>query len=142
MQPLQLPEFDYQLEENKIFCLIRKKWVVLTPEEWVRQHFINLLTSHLGYPKGLFKLEQSMTYFKNQKRSDIIVLDREGNVFLLVECKAPGVKLDQKVMGQVSAYNKVLDAQYLAITNGMTHFIWKKEETGFRQISDFPFYES
>lgn len=142
MQPLKLPEFDYQIEGNKIFCLIRKKWVAITPEEWVRQHFINLLVAHLGYPKGLFKLEQTMAYFKNQKRSDILVLDREGQVFLLVECKAPSVKLDQKVTGQLATYNKVLDAKYLAITNGMTHFIWQKEEAGFQQIRDFPFYES
>ena len=142
MQPLKLPEFDYQTEGNKIFCLIRKKWVVLTPEEWVRQHFINLLVSHLHYPRGLFRLEQTMSYFKNQKRSDINVLDKEGNVFLLVECKAPSVKLDQKVTGQLATYNKVLDAKYLAITNGMTHFVWKREMKGFQQIRDFPFYES
>ena len=83
-----------------------------------------------------------MAYFKNQKRSDILVLDREGQVFLLVECKAPSVKLDQKVTGQLATYNKVLDAKYLAITNGMTHFIWQKGEAGFQQIRDFPFYES
>lgn len=142
MQPLKLPEFDYQIEGKNIFCLIRKKWVTLTPEEWVRQHFVNLLISYLGYPKGLFKLEQSLTYFKNQKRSDIAVLDKEGNVFLLVECKAPSIKLDQKAMRQVAAYNKVLDAKYLTITNGMVHFVWKKENMGFQQIRDFPFYES
>ncbi|SNT12990.1 Type I restriction enzyme R protein N terminus (HSDR_N) [Ekhidna lutea] len=142
MHPLKLPEFDYQVEGNNIFCQVRKKWVVLTPEEWVRQHFINLLVAHLNYPKGLFKLEHSMRYFKNQKRSDISVLDKGGEMFLLVECKAPNVKLDQKVVNQVSAYNKVLDSQYLAITNGMTHFIWKKEELGFKQIKEFPFYQS
>ena len=75
---------------------------MLTPEEWVRQHFINLLITHLGYPKGLIKLEHSMKYFKNAKRSDISVLDRDGTVFLLVECKAPEVDLDQKVMNQLS----------------------------------------
>ena len=116
--------------------------MVLTPEEWVRQHFLNLLIAHLGYPKGLFKLEHSMSYFKNQKRSDISVLDRDGNMFLLVECKAPSVKLDQKVLNQAAEYNKVLDSQYLAITNGMTHFIWEKGEAGFNQIKEFPFYQS
>ena len=79
-----------------------------------------------------------MSYFKNQKRSDIVVLDRDGKVFLLVECKAPSIRLDQKVLGQVSSYNKVLDARYLAITNGMNHFIWEKMEEGFNQIRDFP----
>lgn len=140
MQALKLPEFDVKLEDNRIFCLIRKKWLVLTPEEWVRQHFINLLIAHLDYPKGMFKLEHSMTYFKNVKRSDIMVLDENGEVFLLVECKAPIVKMDQKVINQVAEYNKVLDAKYLAITNGMSHFIWEKSQEGFFQVKTFPSY--
>lgn len=140
MQALKLPEFDVRVNDDSIFCLIRKKWMVLTPEEWVRQHFINLLISHLNYPKGMIRLEHSITYFKNLKRSDIIVLDREGGVFLVVECKAPGVALDQKVVNQVSIYNKELDSKYLAITNGMKHFIWKKGEKAFTQIKEFPVY--
>ena len=123
MQKLKLPEFEVKLKDKNIFCLVRKKWVVLTPEEWVRQHFLNLLIAHLEYPKGMFRLEHSMSYFKNQKRSDISVLDNEGKMFLLVECKAPNIKLDQKVINQVSEYNKVLDSQYMAITNGMNHII-------------------
>ncbi len=141
MQTLKLPEFDVKLKGNTIFCLIRKKWIVLTPEEWVRQHFLNLLISHLNYPKGMFKLEHTLSYFKNQKRSDIIVLDKDGNVFLLVECKSPDVKLDQKVLNQVAAYNKVLDSQYVTITNGLSHFIWKKEKDGLRQLEEFPTYD-
>ncbi|WP_436517447.1 type I restriction enzyme HsdR N-terminal domain-containing protein [Ekhidna sp. To15] len=140
MKTLKLPEFDVKLKDNTIFCLIRKKWIVLTPEEWVRQHFINLLIVHLAYPKGMFKLEHSMAYFKNQKRSDIIVLDKDGYVFLLVECKSPDVKLDQKVLNQVAAYNKVLDSKYIAITNGLNHFIWRKENNRFNQIGEFPSY--
>ncbi|MEO9871077.1 type I restriction enzyme HsdR N-terminal domain-containing protein [Ekhidna sp.] len=140
MQVLKLPMYDYQLDEHSIFCLIRKKWIFLTPEEWVRQHFLNLLINHLKYPKGMFKLEHTMSYFKNQKRSDIMVLDREGKVFMLVECKAPKVKLNQKVVSQVATYNKILDAKYLSITNGMNHFIWEKGENDFEQIRDFPGY--
>ncbi|MFK7952264.1 MAG: type I restriction enzyme HsdR N-terminal domain-containing protein [Ekhidna sp.] len=144
MKPLKLPEYDVRLKESsptEIFCLIRKKWLVLTPEEWVRQHFINLLISHLGYPKGLIKLEQSMSYFKNKKRSDIIVMDRSGDVFLLVECKASDVPLDKKVMNQLSEYNKVLDSKYLSISNGLKHFIWVKREDVFEQITEFPIYK-
>ena len=142
MTKLKLPEFDARIKDNTIFCLIRKKWIVLTPEEWVRQHFINLLITHLSYPKGMFKLEHSLAYFKNQKRSDILVLDSQGSVFLLVECKSTDVKLDQKVLNQVATYNKVLDSQFIAITNGLNHFIWKKEGDGFRQLSEFPSYDS
>lgn len=140
MKTLKLPEFDVKLKDNTIFCLIRKKWIVLTPEEWVRQHFLNLLVSHLGYPKGLFKLEYTMTYFKNQKRSDIVFLDNSGEVFLLIECKSPEVKLDQKVLNQVAEYNKVLDAKYVAITNGLSHFIWERREEGLLQKKEFPHY--
>ena len=143
MQLLKLPEYDIRLKEgfpSEVFCLIRKKWLVLTPEEWVRQHFINLLINHLGYPKGLIKLEQSMSYFKSIKRSDITVLDKEGGVFLLVECKRSDISLDDKVMSQLSEYNKVLDAQYLSISNGMKHFIWEKRGDRFSQITAFPAY--
>ncbi|MEO9482070.1 MAG: type I restriction enzyme HsdR N-terminal domain-containing protein [Ekhidna sp.] len=140
MQTLKLPEFDVKLKDDNVFCLIRKKWVFLTPEEWVRQHFLHLLIAHLDYPRGMFKLEHTMSYFKSLKRSDIIVLDREGGVFLLVECKAPDVKLDQKVLNQVATYNKVLDANYLAITNGMRHFIWQRTGDGLIQLKEFPSY--
>ena len=140
MQPLKLPEYEYQLDGNRIFCLIRKKWIVLTPEEWVRQHFLNLLINHLSYPKGLMRLEQSLTYFKNQKRSDIAVLDKVNGIFMLVECKAPSISLDQKVVTQLAEYNKVLNSKYLAITNGMKHFIWEKKEGIFDQITEFPNY--
>lgn len=141
MQTLKLPEFDAKVKDNTIFCLIRKKWIVMTPEEWVRQHFINLLITHLGYPKGMFKLEHTMSYFKNLKRSDILVLDRDGHVLLLVECKSPEVKLDQKVVNQVAEYNKVLDSKYLAITNGINSFIWRKIGDSFNQVREFPSYQ-
>lgn len=143
MTPLKLPEYDVRLRGEsikEIFCLVRKKWLVLTPEEWVRQHFVNLLIEHLNYPKGLIKLEQSMKYFKNAKRSDITVLDRNGDVLLLVECKASDIALDNKVMNQLSEYNKVLDAKYLSISNGIKHFIWEKKGEAFEQIKEFPSY--
>lgn len=143
MSPLKLPEYDIKLrgdDVKEVFCLVRKKWMILTPEEWVRQHFLNLLIEHLNYPKGLIKLEHSMKYFKNTKRSDITVLDREGGVFLLVECKSADVSMDQKVVNQLSEYNKVLDSKYLAISNGLKHFIWENDGDTFHQINQFPAY--
>ncbi len=142
MRPLKLPEYDLRIENEEIFCLVRKKWVVLTPEEWVRQHFLNLLIEHLSYPRGMIKLEHSITYFKNLKRSDITILDRSGNVFMLVECKSFKVKLTQEVVSQVSQYNKVLNANYLAISNGLKHFIWERSESGYKAINEFPAYGS
>ena len=141
MHLLKLPEYSPKIRRNEIFCLIRKKWVVLLPEEWVRQHFLNLLINHLSYPKGLIKLEHSIQYFKNAKRSDITVLDKEGNVFLLVECKSFKVNLNQSVVSQLSAYNKVLDAKYLSISNGMKHFIWERKADDYIAITEFPVYK-
>lgn len=138
MQPLNLPEFDINVRDHEVFCLVRKKWVALTPEEWVRQHFINLMIVHLQYPGGLMKLEHTMKYFKNVKRSDVTVLDREAGIFMLVECKAPTVKIDQKVINQISEYNKVLGAKYISVSNGIRHFIWKKSEEKYTQLKEFP----
>ncbi|GAB4236686.1 MAG: type I restriction enzyme HsdR N-terminal domain-containing protein [Ekhidna sp.] len=138
MQALKLPEFDIIVKDHSVFCMVRKKWVVLTPEEWVRQHFINLLVNHLGYPKGMMKLEHSMTYFKNLKRSDITVMDKDSGIFMLVECKAATVPIDQKTVNQIGEYNKVLNARYLVVTNGLRHFLWEKEDQVFVQIQNFP----
>jgi len=140
MQQLNLPDFEAKTNGQDIFCLVRKKWVALTPEEWVRQHFLNLMINHLNYPKGLMKLEHSLHYFKNVKRSDVTILAKEGGIFLLLECKAPTVKIDQKVINQISEYNKVLKARYISISNGIKHFIWEKEDEAYRQLPEFPVY--
>lgn len=138
MEKLKLPEFDFKIEGDKIHCIVRKKWVVLTPEEWVRQHFLSLLIHHLHYPKGMMRLEHTLFYFKQQKRSDITVLNGDGTVYLVVECKAPNVNLSERTVEQLATYNKVLDAEYLAITNGMRHYFWVKEAKGFVQLKTYP----
>lgn len=137
MYPLKLPEFDIKEKKGDVFCLIRKKWVSLTPEEWVRQHFINLLVAHLHYPRGMMKLEQSLKYFQNNKRSDIVVLGKDASTFMVVECKAANVPINQKVLNQVTQYNKILKAKYMVVTNGLQHFTWKNQV----QVKDFPRYE-
>ena len=140
MQLLKLPKFDIRIQDDKVFCIVRKKWVVLTPEEWVRQHFLNLLINHLDYPQGLMRLEQTHQYFKNSKRSDIVVLDRESDIFLIVECKAASIAIDGKVVRQVSEYNKVLKSKYIAVTNGLSNFIWESNGEKYVQLSSFPRY--
>ncbi|MEM6643759.1 MAG: type I restriction enzyme HsdR N-terminal domain-containing protein [Bacteroidota bacterium] len=137
---LKLPTFEILVQDRKVRCLIRKKWVELTPEEWVRQHFLNLLVNHLGYPKGLIKLEQPLRYFKNSKRSDISILNRTQGLFMVVECKASQVYIDQEVVKQVSEYNKVLKASYMSVTNGINHFVWRYNDEGVKQLSTFPEY--
>ena len=137
MQRLNLPDHDARIKDGKIFCLIRKKWIVLSPEEWVRQHFLNLMINHLGYPKGMIQLEQGLKYFKNDKRSDIVVRNRQAEVFMVVECKAASVALDQKVLTQIAAYNKVLQGKFMVVTNGLKHFVWQDQT----QLQEFPHFE-
>ncbi len=143
MHPLKLPDYAPRTQGEDIFCLVRRRWVALTPEEWVRQHFLNLLIEHLSYPRGLIKLEHSIKYFKNIKRSDITILDRSGGVFMLVECKSFKMKLTQEVVSQLSQYNKILDSKYLAISNGLKHFIWEKKSSGsYESLEMFPAHKT
>ena len=147
MQQLNLPTCDLKIknEEGNQFVLdiIRKKYVVLTPEEWVRQHFIHLMVNHLKYPKSLLKIESGLSYFKSSKRSDINLMNSDGSLFLVVECKAPDVKINQKALNQISVYNKELQAQYVALTNGMQHFVWlyDKKNENYEQLAKFPVFK-
>lgn len=129
MFKLNLPEYNptVRKEEGKvwIFDIIRKKYIVLTPEEWVRQHFIHYLIHHLRYPKSLFRVESSLTYNKLQKRSDIVIHNRLGKPWMLIECKSPSVKLTQKAFNQVAVYNMTIGARYVAVTNGMAQFCFE-----------------
>ncbi len=114
--------------------------LLLTPEEWVRQHFVNLLKEHLGYPAGLFQLEKQHTYSGALKRTDITVLDKMGNPFLLVECKAYDVAINEATLKQIATYNKTLKAKYIAVTNGLKHFVWQLQAAGYQQLGEFPRY--
>lgn len=123
MELLNLPSYDHKLKKiNDKLCIwdiIRKKYIVLTPEEWVRQHFVHHLINEHNYPKNLIKLESSLSYNQLLKRTDIQVFDRDGSLFMIVECKAPYIKLSEAVFAQAAQYNKILKAQYLTISNGM-----------------------
>ncbi len=125
MEKLNLPAFDFNIKESAgktvIFDIIRRKFIVLTPEEWVRQHFVNYLINYLGYARPLIGVEQGMKYNSLSKRTDIVVYDRVGRPLVLVECKAPGYRLKQKVMEQALMYNKTLKAGYIIVTNGLEH---------------------
>lgn len=134
MFKLNLPDFNPTIrkEDGKvwIFDIIRKKYIVLTPEEWVRQHFVHYLINHLKYPKTLFRIEGSLTYNKLQKRSDIVIHDREGKPWMLVECKAPNIKLTQKAFNQVAVYNMTIGARFVAVTNGMVQYCFEPSLKG------------
>jgi len=126
MQPLNLPTYPFKIKssENKyfIFDIIRKKYVSLTPEEWVRQHIIHYLIEEKNYPISLIAVEKKVTVNKLTKRTDILVFNTKGTPHIIVECKAPSIKISQESFDQIARYNLKLEASYLIVTNGLTHF--------------------
>lgn len=146
MLNLNLPEFDYSLkkEGNKLYILdiIRKKYIFLTPEEWVRQHYINYLVVEKKVPKNLIGLESGIRYNTLKKRTDILVYGKDMNPVLLVECKAPHVSLGNKVLDQISMYNSRIKSANIAITNGLVHYYWKiinREIKELNELAEYPF---
>jgi len=131
MKDLIFPPFEYRIrqEEGKdyIFDVVRRKFLVITPEEWVRQHLIHYLINELSYPKSLIKVEDGLKVNRMAKRSDVVVYDRAGKVFMLIECKSHNVKLSQGVMDQLSNYNQKYQASYLVITNGLSVHLCKMD---------------
>ena len=125
MMQLSLGKYDFRVrQEGKqsfIFDIIRKKFVVLTPEEQVRQHWIHYLVEEKKYPRSLIAIEMSIALNQLAKRCDIVVCDRDGLPCLIVECKAPEVKITQKVFDQVARYNLTLRVKYLVVSNGSEH---------------------
>lgn len=126
MYKLNLPSFDFKLKKADervwIFDAIRKKYIVLTPEEWVRQHFVHYLVSEKKYPRSLLRIEGGLLYNQLQKRSDIVIFNRQGEPWMIVECKAPSIQVSPSALAQASVYNSTLKAQYLSVTNGLVHF--------------------
>jgi hypothetical protein len=133
MQELNLPLYKFRLkEENKlvfIFDAIRKKYVVLTPEEWVRQNFIQFLITDKKYPASLVAVEIGLKYNQLQKRADVLIYNKLGQAHLMIECKAPEVKISQETFHQIAAYNMAFKVNYLVVTNGMDHFCCKMDYT-------------
>jgi hypothetical protein len=136
MQKLNLPTYNFKFKssENKtlIFDKLRKKYMVLTPEEWVRQHFIYFLIEEKKYPVSLIAIEKQLTINNLKKRSDILVFNTDGKPEIIVECKAPSIKITQDAFDQIARYNLKLKAKYLVVTNGLEHFYCKmdfKKET-------------
>jgi len=105
-----------------IFDEIRKKFVVLTPEEWVRQHVVQYLLVEKKYPKSLINVEKLVKVNGLNKRYDIVVFQPNGEIFLLIECKAPEVSISQQTFDQIARYNLKLNAQFLMVTNGLNHY--------------------
>lgn len=143
MDKLNFPEFDCNIRKKagkiEIFDIIRRKFVVLQPEEWVRQHAIHYLINSLSYSKSLFKVETGLKYNALDKRSDILIFNSSGRPHLLVECKSFKVKINQEALNQLTMYNKTLEAKYIFLTNGINHFCCKYDEfNGYEFIDTIP----
>ena len=107
---------------TQVFDQVRKKYLVLTPEEWVRQHFIHYLNKEKNYPLGLMGVEQMLKYNTMQTQADIVLYTTDGNPNMIVQCKAPSVKITQDAFNQIAKYNFKLRVDFLVVTNGMQHF--------------------
>ena len=126
-QVLDLPDHGVKTKHgpdgDRIFDPVRRAWVALTPEEWVRQHVLNFLVHDRQCPLSLVAVERKLVLNRMTRRADIVVHDRQGRPVLLVECKAPGVKLGRPAFEQAARYNTVFKVPYLLVTNGLVHYI-------------------
>ena len=144
---LNFPVFDVRTKtEGKrtlIFDTIRKKFVALTPEEWVRQHLIHYIITEKNYPASLISVETPLKYARVGKRSDVLVNDRNGQSLMLAECKAPEVAITQKVFEQIAVYNLTIQAPCLMVTNGLQHYCMAAatDSSSARFLNEVPDYE-
>ena len=144
---LNLPQYEIKITEKDgkrmIFDFLRRKYVALTPEEWVRQHFTHYLVEHKGYPKGLLGNEIELQIGDKRLRCDSILYNKVAQPQMIIEYKAPTVPLQQKVFDQVSAYNLLLRVDYLVLSNGMEHYCCKMdyEHQKYLFLQEIPDYE-
>ncbi|MCX6256785.1 MAG: type I restriction enzyme HsdR N-terminal domain-containing protein [Bacteroidia bacterium] len=131
MESLNLPAYSFNIkserQRNLIFDEIRKKYVPLTPEEWVRQHFVKYLINEKKYPAQLIAVEMFLKHNKMKRRCDIVIFDKSGRPLLITECKAPSVKISREAFEQLAVYNLKLLVSYLIVTNGIDHYCCKMD---------------
>ncbi len=148
MWQLNLPKYIFRIkkqnEKYQIFDSIRNRYVSLTPEEWVRQHFIQFLIQQKGYPKALIGLEVQLNLNGMKKRCDAILFNSEKKPIMIIEFKAPNVPINQQTFDQVAVYNSKLNVNLLIISNGMEHFCCKvnTETSQYEFYKDIPDYNS
>lgn len=144
MQKLNLPEYEFRIKKDGaktlIFDAIRKKFVVLTPEEWVRQNFIRFLKTEKKYPESLMAVEKQISVNGNQRRFDLLVYSRKGVPVVIVEFKAPAVKITQAAFDQVVRYNMALRVNHVIVSNGLQHFVCEidYENNSYSFLKDIP----
>ena len=148
MQELNLPRYEISVKRNgerlTIFDFLRRRHVALTPEEWVRQHFVHFLVEHKGYPKGLLANEVELSVGEKNLRCDSILYDPSLKPRMIVEYKAPSVVVTQKVFQQIATYNLFLHVDYLVVSNGLTHYCVKMDYDNQKYLflDDIPDYKN
>ena len=146
MYQLNLPTYDLRLRRtgnrDMIFDVLRRKYVALTPEEWVRQHFVHFLIEHKGYPTALLANEIELRIGGKHLRADTLLYNKELRPHMLIEYKSPTIALTQKVFDQISAYNLLLHADYLIVSNGMQHICCRMdyEQNSYHFLEEIPDY--
>lgn len=146
MENLNLPQYQFKIrprgEGYEIYDSLRRRYVALTPEEWVRQHFVNFLVVERQFPASLMNNEVSLVQNGIRRRCDTLVFDHTGSPLLIVEYKAPQVAINQAVFDQIVRYNMVLHARYLIVSNGMNHFccVIDYHSKSYRFLPSIPMY--
>ncbi|MDX1545145.1 MAG: type I restriction enzyme HsdR N-terminal domain-containing protein [Christiangramia sp.] len=146
MQKLNFPPYSFRFKNNQnkiaVFDDLRKKFVILTPEEWVRQHCVKFLQIEKNYPLSLINVEKQLKVAGLTKRYDVVVFEPSGNIQIIVECKAPSVKITQETFDQIARYNLSLQADFLMVTNGLEHYFCQMdyENENYIFLKDIPEY--
>lgn len=142
---LKYPTFNVRIKNESgkvyIFDMVRKKWLVLSPEEWVRQHLINYLIEHKNVPISLISVEKEIILNNTKRRYDLVIYNKTMNPVLLIECKAPDVTLDNSTIEQILRYNLILGVKYLLISNGLLDFTVKVENEKSTILNELPDFE-
>ncbi|MFV9482725.1 type I restriction enzyme HsdR N-terminal domain-containing protein [Christiangramia sp. ASW11-125] len=147
MQKLNFPSYSFRFKNNQnkvaVFDDLRKKFIILTPEEWVRQHTVKFLEKEKNYPISLINVEKQLKIAGLTKRYDVVVFDPQGNIHIIVECKAPKIKITQDTFDQIARYNLSLKANYLMVTNGIEHYFCQMdyEKETYIFLTELPEYQ-
>ncbi|MBR2206141.1 MAG: type I restriction enzyme HsdR N-terminal domain-containing protein [Prevotella sp.] len=145
---LNLPPYPIKIQEKgekrQIFDFLRRKWVALTPEEWVRQHFTHFLVEHKNYPQALLANEVELRIGEKRLRCDTLLYNKELRPRMIIEYKAPTIQIQQKTFDQISVYNLLLKVDYLVVSNGLRHYCCKMdyERQSYQFLEDIPDYET
>ena len=148
MYELNLPKYGIKIKNDKghqsIFDVLRRKYVALTPEEWVRQHFVHFLIEHKGYPKALMANEIQLAIGNKKIRCDSVLYDRTLKPRMIIEYKAPTVSITQKVFDQITIYNMLLHVDYLVVSNGIKHYCCRMDYANQKYLflEDIPDYQN